>query len=157
LQFIKFFKFLTWLRKANYIKMKVLVIYFRNFSYQPASKTLADAEDVTKGGEFGNCIAAFIQVEEADENKDILSREKKLVNHLKWTARKNDTNTIILHSFAHLSESRASVTFTKSLFDEAEKRLQNAGYQTTQTPFGYFLDLKIDAPGYSLARIWASL
>lgn len=137
--------------------MKVLVIYCKNFSYSPSSKTLPDVDDVEEGGGFENCIAAFIQVEEADEANDILSREKKLVNHLKWTARKNDTNTIVLHSFAHLSESRASIDFTKSLFDEAEKRLKNAGYTTAQTPFGYFLDLNINAPGYSLARIWASL
>ena len=137
--------------------MKVLVIYCNRFSYSPASKTLPDVEDVEEGRAFENCIAAFIQVEEADEEKDILSREKKLVNHLKWTARKNNTNTIILHSFAHLSDSRASVDFTKALFDEAEQRLQNAGYITAQTPFGYFLDLNINAPGYSLARIWASL
>jgi len=137
--------------------MKVLVIYCKTFSYSPASRTLPDVEDVKEGRGFENCIVAFIQVEESDEEKDILSREKKLVNHLKWTARKNDTNSIILHSFAHLSDSRASADFTKSLFDEAEKRLQNAGYTTAQTPFGYFLDLNINAPGYSLARIWASL
>jgi predicted deacetylase len=137
--------------------MKVLVIYCNMFSYSPASKTIPDVEDVNEGAKFDNCISAFIQVEESDEEKDILSREKKLVNHLKWTARKNNTNTIILHSFAHLSESRASVEFTKTLFDEAEKRLQNAGFITAQTPFGYFLDLNINAPGYSLARIWASL
>ncbi len=137
--------------------MKVLVIFCREFSYIPASKTIPEAEDVLSGGSFDNCIAAFIQVEESDEEKDLLSREKKLVNHLKWTARKNNTNKIILHSFAHLSESKASLTFTKSLFDEAEKRLQNAGYITAQTPFGWFLDLNINAPGYSLARIWASL
>ena len=29
--------------------------------------------------------------------------------------------------------------------------------KTAQTPFGYFLDLEIKAPGYSLARIWATL
>jgi hypothetical protein len=51
----------------------------------------------------------------------------------------------------------ASVEFTKELFDLAEKRLQNAGFTTAQTPFGYFLDLNIKAPGFSLARIWATL
>lgn len=90
-------------------------------------------------------------------NNDAASREKKLVNHLKWTARKNNCNSIILHSFAHLSESKATIEFTREVFNLAEKRLQNAGYVTAQTPFGYFLDLDIKAPGYSLARIWASL
>ena len=39
----------------------------------------------------------------------------------------------------------------------AESRLQNADYQTAQTPFGYFLDLDMKAPGFSLARIFKSL
>jgi hypothetical protein len=130
--------------------MKVLVIYCTAFSYHPATKTLTDFEDVTTGKTFTDCIVAFIQVEEEDE-------EKKLVNHLKWTARKNNTNTIVLHSFAHLSASKASVNYTKTLFDQAEQRLQNGGYSTEQTPFGYFLDLNINAPGFSLARIWADL
>ncbi|MGD9930267.1 MAG: threonyl-tRNA synthetase editing domain-containing protein [Mangrovibacterium sp.] len=137
--------------------MKVLVMYINEFSYQPATKNLDVAEEVTEGAKFEEAILAFIQAEEKDEEKEVGSREKKLVNHLKWTARKNNTKRVILHSFAHLSDSKASVEFTQILFDLAEQRLQNAGFETAQTPFGYFLDLKIDAPGFSLARIWADL
>ena len=132
-------------------------MFVNEFSYQPAQKNLEEAEEILEGKKFSNAILAFIQVEESDELNDLKSREKKLVNHLKWIARKNETNTIILHSFAHLSESKASAGFTKELFNQAEFRLQNADYITAQTPFGYFLDLNIQAPGYSLARIWASL
>ena len=114
-------------------------------------------EEITEGKQFSKAILSFIQVEQTDEENDLKSREKKLVNHLKWVARKNNTSSIILHSFAHLSESKASPEFTKELFNEAEKRLLNAGYLVAQTPFGYFLDLIIKAPGFSQARIWASL
>ena len=137
--------------------MKVLVMYVDRFSYSPRIKNLDSAEEIYEGAEFTDSILAFIQVEEADEEKDVASREKKLVNHLKWTARKNNCKSVILHSFAHLSESKASTEFTKKLFDLAEKRLQNADFTTAQTPFGYFLDLDIKAPGFSLARIWATL
>lgn len=137
--------------------MKVLVIYCDEFGYRPAQKNLDSAAEVQEGARFTDSIVAFIQVEESDEAYDVKSREKKLVNHLKWTARKNNCKNIVLHSFAHLSESKASVEFTKAIFEQAEIRLQNAGYQTAQTPFGYFLDLEIKAPGFSLARIWASL
>ncbi len=137
--------------------MKVLVMYVDEFKYMPAQKNLDSVEIINSGAAFNNSILAFIQVEESDEEYDVKSREKKLVNHLKWTARKNNCNSVILHSFAHLSESKASVEFTKALFDLAEKRLQNADFETAQTPFGYFLDLEIKAPGYSLARIWATL
>ena len=147
---------LNW-KTIKSLNMKVLVIYCKSFSFHPATKTLPTIEDVTEGKAFADCIVAFIQVEAEDEEKELSGREKKLVNHLKWTARKNNTNTIILHSFAHLSESKASVEFTRSLFDLAQVRLINGGYKTEQTSFGYFLDLNIEAPGFSLARIWASL
>jgi len=137
--------------------MKVLVMYVDEFGYVPAQKNLDEAEEITEGATFNDSILAFIQVEASDEEKDVKSREKKLVNHLKWTARKNSCKSVILHSFAHLSASKASVEFTRELFDLAEKRLQNADFTTAQTPFGYFLDLQIKAPGFSLARIWASL
>jgi hypothetical protein len=132
-------------------------MFVRQFSYAPAIKNLENAMEITEAQSFENAILAFIQVEQADEENNLKSREKKLVNHLKWVARKNTTQSVILHSFAHLSDSKASPEFTKALFDEAEKRLKNAGYTTAQTPFGYFLDLNIKAPGFSLARIWASL
>ncbi|MFW6310314.1 MAG: threonyl-tRNA synthetase editing domain-containing protein [Prolixibacteraceae bacterium] len=137
--------------------MKVLVMYVDEFGYTPAQKNLETAEEIIKGASFQDAVLAFIQVEESDEEHDVKSREKKLVNHLKWTARKNNCKKIILHSFAHLSESKASVEFTKAIFDKAEQRLQNADFETAQTPFGYFLDLQLKAPGYSLARIWAAL
>ena len=132
-------------------------MFVDEFSYFPQQKNLEDTEEVLTGKQFSKAILSFIQVEQTDEENDLKSREKKLVNHLKWVARKNETNSVILHSFAHLSESKASPEFTKELFNEAEKRLLNAGYSVAQTPFGYFLDLNIKAPGVSQARIWASL
>ena len=132
------------------------MIYSNKFAYKPAIKNLENAEEITEKRSFENCLVAYIQAEEQDE-ENINSIEKKLVKNLKWAAKKNNTNYIILHSFAHLSESKASAEFTKELFNMAEKRLKNANYQTAQTPFGYFLDLEVNAPGFSLARIFKSL
>jgi len=143
--------------KIKSYNVKILTMFVDEFSYYPAQKNLETSEDICDGRSFSKSILAFIQIEQPDEENDLLSREKKLVNHLKWVARKNETNSIILHSFAHLSDSKASEGFTRELFKQAELRLQNAQYITAQTPFGYFLDLNIKAPGFSLARIWASL
>ena len=79
-----------------------------------------------------------------------------------------DKNEIIVGAKKHLIKTKINLKdlniitndqndFTKELFDLAETRLQNAEFEAAQTPFGYFLDLEIKAPGYSLARIWASL
>ena len=133
--------------------MKLLMIYTDHFGYTPALKNLEEAETVEKPGAFENALAGFIQVEEQDE-ENISKVETKLIKNLKWAAKRNNSELIILHSFAHLSASKASPEITKAMFNSAEDRLKKAGYQCVQTPFGYFLDLNIQAPGKSLARIF---
>jgi hypothetical protein len=135
--------------------MKLLMMYTRSFSYLPQVKNLEAFETINEGATFANALLAFIHAEEEDE-ADMKKVETKLLKNLKWAAKKNETNKVILHSFAHLSESKASAEFTKELFDKVESRMKNADYETFQTPFGYFLDISLDAPGFSLARIFKS-
>ena len=135
--------------------MKLLMIYCSRFAYKPTIKVLEDAEEAVQDAEYDNILTAFIQAEAGDE-ENLTGVEKKLVKNLKWAAGKNNTRRVMLHSFAHLSESKASPEFTIELFIKAEERLKNAEYETFMTPFGYFLDLDMQAPGYSLARIFKS-
>ncbi len=126
------------------------------FSYKPSLKVLEDAEETNETREFKDIQVAFIHVEKEDE-ENIKAVENKLLKNLKWIAKKNNTNQIILHSFAHLSESKAEADVTKKLFDKTEERLKNSGYEVYQTPFGYFLELNLNAPGFSLARVFKSI
>ena len=135
--------------------MKLLMIYCDYFSTNPNIKTLDSAEEINKKLEFENALVGMIHVETEDEENSS-KVETKLVKNLKWAARKNETNKIVLHSFAHLSVSDSSPEFAQKIFDNAERRLKEAGYETYQTPFGYFNDLQIKAPGYSQARIFKS-
>jgi len=133
--------------------VKLLIFYTTKFAYKTSKKGLSNVDDINIEETIENSIVGFIQVEEKDiENSNYV--ETKLVKNLKWAARKNETNRIILHSFNHLSTSSASPEFTKELFDKIEERLKNSGYETSQTPFGYFLDLNMQAPGKPLARIF---
>lgn len=136
--------------------MKLLMIYMNKFSYTPTIKTIESMPDFIDGKEYENVQAAFIQVEKGDEENETAVK-KKLLKNLKWIAGKNNTKKIILHSFAHLSESKADPEFTKSVFDAIEDRLKASEFEVEQTPFGYFLDLKVDAPGYSLARVFKDI
>jgi len=133
--------------------MKLLMIYCDRLAFKPTTKTLEDFKEVTEGNAFENALVAFIHAEEKDE-EDIKGVETKMVKNLKWAAKKNNTRFVILHSFAHLSGSKADPHFTKELFDRVEARMKNAGYDCDQTPFGYFLDLEVQAPGVSQARIF---
>ena len=135
--------------------MKLLMIFSSKFEYKTSINTLAEFKTDDLGKTYNDCLVAFIHAEEKDQ-EDIKSVEKKLVKNLKWAAKKNDTKNVLLHSFAHLSESKASPEITKDLFDKVEARMKNADYITNQTPFGYFLDLNVSAPGSSITRLFKS-
>jgi hypothetical protein len=136
--------------------MKLLMIYCKKFSYVPTVKTWEYAADSLIPATYEEVQAAFIQVEAEDPHRD-RSVEKSLVNNLKWICRKNNTKHILLHSFAHLSESKAEPDHTRDLLERVQKKLENGGYSVNQTPFGYFLDLNIEAPGFSLARVFKNI
>jgi Archaea-specific editing domain of threonyl-tRNA synthetase len=137
------------------ILMKLLMIYCDRFAYKPTVKTLDEFAEDELSKSYANSLIAFIHAELEDE-QDIKSVETKLVKNLKWAAKKNDTQKVILHSFAHLSESKADPHYTKELFDRVEVRMKNAVYDCDQTAFGYFMDLDLQAPGVSQARIFKS-
>ncbi|MBN2482142.1 MAG: hypothetical protein JXB19_10400 [Bacteroidales bacterium] len=136
--------------------MKLLLIYCKSFGFKPTIKTVNNEPVKTTPAYYENIQAAFIQIEQKDTEREH-EVEKKLLKNLKWICGKNQVNKVILHSFAHLSESKAEPDFTKQFFIRIEERMKNAGYEVKHTPFGYFLDLQLDAPGFSLARVFKDI
>lgn len=135
--------------------MKLLIMYCESFGYKTSIKTLDEEAHLDEEKAIGNAVVGFINME-AEDAANESKVETKLVKILKWAANKNDTKTIVLHSFAHLSESKAEPAVVKQLLNRAAERIEGAGFETHQTPFGYFLDLDMQAPGHSLARIFKS-
>ncbi len=132
--------------------MRVIFWYCNRFDWVPSMKTLPDAPPA-EPAENRNVVVAFVHV----EPKDITSGSKsetKLVKNAKWSARKWEVSNVVLHSFTHLGEEKADPEEARALLDRAAKRLETSGYAVTQSPYGYFLDLAIDAPGHPLARIY---
>lgn len=136
--------------------MKLLIWYMDEFGFKTSRKSLDDALEQNEEKLIKSAVVAFIQMEEEDEENS-QAIETKLVKQLKWAAKKNETKRIVLHSFAHLSDSKASAEVTQTLFNNSQQRLEGSGYGVTQTPFGYFLDLHIKAPGHSMARIFKDI
>jgi len=136
--------------------MKLLMIYANRFAFRTSLKSLDSVPESNEQNTIENAVVGFIHVEEKDE-EHLPDVETKLIKNLKWAARKNNTERIVLHSFTHLSESKASSEITKQSLNNSEQRLKNAGYEVQQTPFGYFLDLDVEAPGYPLARLFKDI
>jgi len=132
------------------------MIYAEQFSYRTAQKNLEQAPDADVDQRIEKAIVAFIHSEAGDQERE-KNVTAKLAKNLKWLGGKLECRRIVLHSFAHLSESKAEPEFVQQLFDNTQAKLENTGYEVDQTPFGYFLDLHMDAPGFSLARVFKDL
>ena len=115
-------------------------------------KTLPDTPEA-EPAENENAVVAFVHIEPGDVEAGS-SAETKLVKNAKWLVRKWENTRVVLHSFTHLGEEKAEPNKAQSLLDRAQKRLEKAGYSVVQTPYGYFLDLAIKAPGHPLARVY---
>ena len=132
--------------------MRVLFWYCDRFDWTPAMKTLPDTPEA-EPAENENSVVAFVHIEPVDVEAGS-SAETKLVKNAKWLVRKWENTRVVLHSFTHLGEEKAEADKAQSLLDRAQKRLEKAGYSVVQTPYGYFLDLAIKAPGHPLARVY---
>ncbi len=132
--------------------MKLLMIYCEEFGFTPTFKTLPDVPDA-KPAHITGAVVGFIHVEPGDLERSG-KVTTKLVKHLKWLAGKNETRRIVLHSFAHLGEAKAEPAAGREVLQLAQKRLETAGYEVWQTPYGHFNDLVIRAPGHPLARVY---
>ena len=135
--------------------MRVLFCYCDRFGWDPTIKSLDDAPHA-QSDTHEKVVVAFIHVEPPDAGGES-SAETKLVKNAKWLARKWETKTVVLHSFTHLGENKAEPEVAKALIDRAGLRLETAGYRVVQTPYGYFNDLSLQAPGHPLARIYKEL
>ena len=132
--------------------MRILFWYCDRFNWKPAFQALPDASEA-KPAENENSVVAFIHIEPKDVASESAA-ETKLVKNAKWLARKWKVKKIILHSFTHLGQEKAEPIEARALLDRVQKRLENADYSAVQTPYGYFLDLDVQAPGHPLARVY---
>ncbi|GAB6062008.1 threonyl-tRNA synthetase editing domain-containing protein [Deferrisoma palaeochoriense] len=129
--------------------MRVLLWYCGRFAWRPAFRTLETAPPA-EPGEVREAVVAFVHVEPGDGP----DQETKLVKNVKWLARKWNVRRTVLHSFTHLAEEKADPDEALELLRRAAARLEAAQYPAALTPYGYYHDLTVEAPGHPLARIF---
>jgi hypothetical protein len=136
--------------------MKLLMFQARRFWYRPYVKSLPDAPDAEGEHEVTDAAVIWIHAEEKDPARrgKVLS---KMLKNIKWLANKRDLERVVLHSFTHLSDSKADPIFAQALLQEAGDRLRRTGYEVWITPFGYVCEWELSVRGESLGRVFKSL
>lgn len=137
--------------------MKLLMFYTHSWWHKPATKSLETApeltDDLSAAIEVSDCVVVFFHLESHDEvNKSGVI--EKFVKNTKWLAGKFKCKNVVLHSFNHLSTSKASAEFASLILQEVKDRLIRSGYSVINTPFGYFNEFKMHVAGDSLAKVY---
>ena len=133
--------------------MKLLLFFAHTFSYETAAKSLSTVPDIKKKESVSDTVVIFFHV----EAHDIEKRNKviqKFVKNVKWLCGKFTTKNVVLHSFNHLSGSKADPDFSKDVLDEVVERLERTDFKIMVTPFGYFNEFNIHVAGDSLAKVF---
>jgi hypothetical protein len=136
--------------------MKLLLFYAHKWWFKTASKSLPQVPDIDTEDSVENTVVVFFHAEKEDEEKG-KGLLDKLVKNIKWLAGKFGTRNVVIHSFNHLSSSKASPEFSEQIIRQATERLQNTGYEVMCTPFGYFNEFMIHVGGESLAKVFKEL
>jgi hypothetical protein len=136
--------------------MKLLLFYAHTWWFKTASKSLLQVPDIEKEDAVEKTVVVFFHAEAEDEEKG-KSLLDKIVKNIKWLAGKFGTKSVVIHSFDHLSSSKASPEFSEQIIKQTAEKLQNAGYTVMCTPFGYFNEFKMHVGGESLAKVFKEL
>ena len=133
--------------------MKLLLFFAHDFSYETAARSLATVPDVEKSENIKDAVVVFFHVEAEDVPRRT-GVVQKFVKNVKWLCGKFATRNIVLHSFNHLSSSKADPFFSEELLNEVARRLQRTDFKVMMTPFGYFNEFTIHVAGDSLAKVF---
>lgn len=136
--------------------MKLLMFHAPEFWFKTFDKAIPDAPDCEEEKSFRQAVVIFYQVEGEDAGREerIVS---KWVKNAKWIAGKFATRTVILHSFNHLSLSKAPPETAHRLAAQVRGRLERAGFSVFETPFGYLNEWKLHVSGESLGKVFKEI
>ena len=96
------------------------MFHLQSFWYRPN-----EAIDNDDGTSLSESLLVWIQSEEsdADDRPGVL---RKMVKNIRWLAKKLETTQVILHSFAHLGESKSDPDFADAYYGKG-KALEKLG------------------------------
>jgi len=106
--------------------------------------------------EVGESVLVWIHSEETDETSR-LSVIRKMVKNIRWISKKVECDKVILHSFAHLDDSKANPDFADSLIEEVALKLRDRNYDVHIVPFGHFYEFNLHVKGPSLAKVFKKI
>ena len=129
--------------------MRLLMFHVGNFRYRPFDETTNTAGEEV---DLGECLLVWMQAEKKDEEERIAVL-RKTVKNIRWLANKHGIRRVVLHSFAHLGESKSTPEFAESVIGETARRLMDREYDVHVVYWG-LNEFSMHVLGPSLSKVY---
>ena len=132
------------------------VLFMRLLMFHVESFWFRSNDSEEEKTSLGESLIVWIHSEESDEsNRSSILR--KMVKNIHWLLKKVGCETVVLHSFAHLADSKASPDFADRLIEEVAIKLSDREYDVHIVPFGHFYEFNLHVKGPSLAKVFKKI
>lgn len=125
------------------------------FKYQVVERTRFSEEvaDAEKSGVVDEpVLVVFICSEKADE-AGAFQVARKAAEEIINIASQVGTNNLVLHSFAHLSNTLSSPKIAKKIISEMHQNLSSRGYRSVKTPFGWRNTFELRVKSHPVSKV----
>jgi threonyl-tRNA synthetase len=134
--------------------MRVLQLHCKNFSYQVKRETpVAEKPAIPQDETLEDVLVCFTCFEKKDENRlnEIIDR---FVDNIKVDVSRIGCSSILLYPYAHLSKSLGSARLAKEFLNNLVEELNNAGFETHKSPFGWYKAFELSCIGHPLSEAY---
>ena len=130
--------------------MRILLLHADFIEYQPISKEIQTAEDISSKSskKIDEVIVALVAVEKDDDE----SLTDKVGGELKAYAQMIKCDNLLIYPYAHLSSDLAEPSIAQSLLNSIEVKSRNLFKTVNRAPFGWTKSFNIKIKGHPLAE-----
>lgn len=130
--------------------MRILLLHADFIEYQPISKEIQTAEDISSKSskKIDEVIVALVAVEKDDDE----SLTDKVGGELKAYGQMIKCDNLLIYPYAHLSSDLAEPSIAQSLLNSIEVKSRNLFKTVNRAPFGWTKSFNIKIKGHPLAE-----
>ena len=130
--------------------MRILLLHADFIEYQPISKEIQTAENISSKSskKIDEVIVALVAVEKDDDESLIDEVGTELKNYGQMIKCDN----LLIYPYAHLSSNLASPSTAQSLLNSVEEKSKNLFKTVNRAPFGWTKSFNIKIKGHPLAE-----
>ena len=130
--------------------MRFLLLHADFIEYQPISKEIQTAEDISSKSskKIDEVIVALVAVEKDDDE----SLTDKVGGELKAYGQMIKCDNLLIYPYAHLSSDLAEPSIAQSLLNSIEVKSRNLFKTVNRAPFGWTKSFNIKIKGHPLAE-----